>query len=160
MDRAWIERRIPHQGRMCLIDEVVDWSAERILCSSGGHRAADHPLRSHGRLGVACGIELAAQTMAVHGAILAEAGGRREDGSANRPRAGLLASVRGVRMWALRLDDVESNLLCEAVRIMGDQGTALYEFELRSAASRLISGRAAVVLDVAVSLPPAQHHER
>ena len=24
IDRAWIERRIPHQGRMCLIDEVVD----------------------------------------------------------------------------------------------------------------------------------------
>jgi predicted hotdog family 3-hydroxylacyl-ACP dehydratase len=141
IDRAWIERRIPHQGRMCLIDEVVDWSPERIVCVSGGHRAPDHPLRAHGRLGIACGIELAAQTMAVHGAILA-------DGSGDRPRGGLLASVRGVRLWALRLDDLESNLLCEAVRIMGDQGTALYEFELRSSASRLISGRAAVVLDV------------
>jgi hypothetical protein len=30
---------------------------------------------------------------------------------------------------------------------MGDQATALYEFELRSSASRLIGGRAAVVLD-------------
>jgi predicted hotdog family 3-hydroxylacyl-ACP dehydratase len=140
MDRAWIEHRIPHQGRMCLIDGVVDWSASRIVCSSSGHRAADHPLRAHGRLGIACGIELAAQTMAVHGAILAE-------GSADRPRAGLLASVRGVRLWATHLDDVESNLLCEAVRIMGDQGTALYEFELRSSASRLLSGRATVVLD-------------
>jgi predicted hotdog family 3-hydroxylacyl-ACP dehydratase len=140
IDRAWIERRIPHQGRMCLIDEVVDWSAERILCSSGGQRAADHPLRSHGRLGIACGIELAAQTMAVHGALLAE-------GAGDRPRAGLLASVRGVRMWALRLDDIESNLLCEAMRIMGDHHTALYEFELRSAWSRLVSGRAAIVLD-------------
>jgi len=141
LDRAWIERHIPHQGRMCLIDEVVDWSADRIVCSSGGHRAADHPLRAHGRLGIACGIELAAQAMAVHGALLAE-------GAADRPRAGLLASIRGVRMWALRLDDVESDLLCQAVRIMGDQSTALYEFELRSSASRLISGRAAVVLDV------------
>jgi predicted hotdog family 3-hydroxylacyl-ACP dehydratase len=140
IDRAWIERRIPHQGRMCLLDGVVDWSADRIVCSSSGHRAADHPLRAHGRLGIACGIELAAQTMAVHGAILAE-------GSADRPRAGLLASVRGVRLWAARLDDVESDLLCEAVRIMGDQGTALYEFDLRSSQSRLISGRATVVLD-------------
>jgi len=125
---------------MCLLDGVVDWSADRIVCSSSGHRAADHPLRARGRLGIACGIELAAQTMAVHGAILAE-------DTADRPRAGLLASVRGVRLWATRLDDVESNLLCEAVRIMGDQGTALYEFELSSSASRLISGRATVVLD-------------
>jgi predicted hotdog family 3-hydroxylacyl-ACP dehydratase len=140
MDRAWIERRIPHQGRMCLLDGVLDWSAERILCSSSAHRATDHPLRAHGRLGIACGIELAAQTMAVHGALLAE-------DAAGRPRAGLLASVRGVRLWARRLDDVESDLFCEAVRIMGDQATALYEFELRSSASRLIGGRAAVVLD-------------
>ncbi len=140
MGRAWIEQRIPHQGRMCLIDRVIDWSADRIVCSSSVHRAADHPLRAHGRLGIACGIELAAQTMAVHGAALAES-------PAGRPRAGLLASVRGVRFWATRLDDVDSNVLCEAVRIMGDQGTALYEFELRSSASRLISGRAAVVLD-------------
>lgn len=125
---------------MCLIDAVMEWSADRIVCSSSGHRAADHPLRAHGRLGIACGIELAAQTMAVHGAILAEA-------SPGRPRAGLLASVRCVRFWVSRLDDVESDLLCEVLRIMGDEGTALYEFELRSAASRLISGRATVVLD-------------
>jgi predicted hotdog family 3-hydroxylacyl-ACP dehydratase len=139
-DRAWIERRIPHQGRMCLLDAVLDWSADRIVCSSSGHRAADHPLRAHGRLGIACGIELAAQTMAVHGALLAE-------GAAGKPRAGLLASVRGVRLWARLLDDLESDLLCEVVRIMGDESTALYEFELRSSASRLISGRATVVLD-------------
>ena len=139
-DRAWIERRIPHQGRMCLLDAVLDWSADRIVCSSSGHRAADHPLRAHGRLGIACGIELAAQTMAVHGALLAE-------GAAGKPRAGRLASVRGVRLWARRLDDLESDLLCEVVRIMGDESTALYEFELRSSASRLISGRATVVLD-------------
>jgi predicted hotdog family 3-hydroxylacyl-ACP dehydratase len=140
LDRAWIEKRIPHQGRMCLIDAVVEWSADRIVCSSGGHRAADHPMRSHGRLGAACGIELAAQTMAVHGAILAE-------GAAERPRAGLLVSVREVHMRVLRLDDVESGLFSEAVRVLGDAGTALYEFELRSSTSRLMSGRATVVLD-------------
>jgi predicted hotdog family 3-hydroxylacyl-ACP dehydratase len=141
IDRAWIEGHIPHRGRMCLIDEVTEWNAQRIRCVTRGHRAPDHPLRAHGRLGIACGIELAAQAMALHGALLAR-------NSRERPRAGLLASVRGVRIWARRLDDVESDLMCEAVQVMGDQGTALYEFELRSASSRLIGGRAAVVLDV------------
>ena len=140
LDRAWIEQRIPHQGRMCLLDEVIEWNAERIVCSSAGHRAADHPLRANGRLGTVCGIELAAQTMAVHGALLAQA-------SAQRPRAGLLAAVRAVRMRVLRLDDIESSLFCEAVRVLGDRDTALYEFELRSSASSLMSGRATVVLD-------------
>lgn len=140
LNRHWIESHIPHQGRMCLLEEVLDWDADRIRCASGTHRASDHPLRAHGRLGMACGIEIAAQTMAVHGALSADA-------SSSRPRAGLLAGVRGVRMYAARLDDVATDLICEATRVAGDEGTALYEFELRSAESRLLSGRATVVLD-------------
>lgn len=146
LDRAWIERRIPHQGRMCLLDEVLEWSVQRIVCSSTGHRAADHPLRANGRLGTVCGIELAAQAMAVHGALLAQA-------SVQPPRAGLLAAVRAVRMRVPRLDDIESGLLCEAVRVLGDRDSAVYEFELRSSTSSLMSGRATVVLD-AGRFPP------
>jgi predicted hotdog family 3-hydroxylacyl-ACP dehydratase len=138
--RGWIEAHIPHQGRMCLIDEVLEWNPERIRCASGGHRAADHPLRAHGRLGVVCGVEIAAQTMAVHAALIAA----RSDAG---PSAGRLASLRAVRMHVLRLDDVQSELICDAVRMAGDGNTALYEFELRAAARPLLSGRAAVVLD-------------
>jgi predicted hotdog family 3-hydroxylacyl-ACP dehydratase len=140
LNRRWIESHIPHQGRMCLLDEVLHWEDDRIRCASAGHRALDHPLRAHGRLGVACGIEIAAQTMAVHGALSAEA-------SSTRPRAGLLAGVRSVRMYAARLDHVRTDLICEATRIAGDERTAMYEFELRSCDSPLMSGRATVVLD-------------
>jgi len=144
LNRAWIEAHIPHQGRMCLLDEVVSWSSERISCRSGAHRAADNPLRAHGRFGVACGIELAAQAMAVHGALAAGAPDAR-DGPGTKPPAGFLASVRGVRLHVVRLDDVESDLICDALRIAGDQGTILYEFEVRSAALPLLRGRATVL---------------
>jgi predicted hotdog family 3-hydroxylacyl-ACP dehydratase len=73
LNRAWIEARIPHQGRMCLLDEVLDWNAQHIRCRTATHRALDNPLRSHGRLGTACGIEYAAQAMALHGALAGEA---------------------------------------------------------------------------------------
>jgi predicted hotdog family 3-hydroxylacyl-ACP dehydratase len=142
LNRDWIESHIPHSGRMCLLDEVLDWENDRIRCSSGGHRAADHPLRAYERLGIACGIEIAAQTMAVHGALSA-------GDSGSRPRAGLLAGVRNVRMYAARLDDAPADVICEATRLAGDEGTALYEFELSSAGSTLMRGRAAVVLDAA-----------
>jgi predicted hotdog family 3-hydroxylacyl-ACP dehydratase len=160
LDRAWIERHIPHQGRMCLLDEVIDWDADRISCRSGTHRADDHPLRAHGRLGITCGIEYAAQAMAVHGALVAGAleAGRNVPARADSaplhgvpaaftPAAGFLASVRGVQIQVLRLDDVPGDLICHALRVAGDRGTALYEFELRSDAARLLSGRATVVLD-------------
>ncbi len=143
LNRAWIEAHIPHKGRMCLLDEVVDWSAERISCRGGGHRAADHPLRAHGRLGIACGIEFAAQAMAVHGALVSDAIESR-GGAVSTPLAGILASVRGVRLYVARLDDVQSDLICDARRIAGDRGSILYEFELRSATTQLLSGRAAV----------------
>ena len=140
LDRAWIAAHIPHQGRMCLLDEVLHFDAAHISCRSGGHRAPDHPLRAHGRLGAGCGIEFACQAMAVHGALFAPS-------ASAGPRFGFLASVRGVRFYVHRLDDVAGDLICDARRIAGDEGTAVYEFELRSAASPLVSGRAAVVLD-------------
>ncbi len=147
LNREWIEAHIPHHGRMCLLDEVLDWDAQRISCRIGGHRAEDHPLRAHGRLGIVCGIEFAAQAMAVHGALVA-------DGSKAKPKAGFLASVRDARLHVLRLDDVQTDLICDAVRIAGDQGTALYEFELRTAVMCLMSGRATVVLDADYGLKP------
>jgi predicted hotdog family 3-hydroxylacyl-ACP dehydratase len=140
LNRAWIESHIPHQGRMCLIDQVLAWDAERIRCVSGGHRATDHPLRAHGRLGIASGIELASQTMAIHGALSAGASGMK-------PSAGFLASVRGVRFHATRLDDLPGDLICEAVRLASSQGAASYEFVLACDGSALLEGRATVVLD-------------
>ena len=159
LDRTWIERNIPHHGRMCLLDEVVEWDGRHIRCRSGTHRAADHPLRSRDRLGIACGIEYAAQAMAAHGAL--SGGVRAGEGAAlarvdiasgasavrSRPEAGFLASLRDVRMYTLRLDDIEADLICDATLIAGDRGTALYNFTLTSETRTLLSGRATVVFD-------------
>ena len=138
LNREWIAAHIPHQGGMCLLDEVIDWNAVRILCRTATHRAPDYPLRAHGRLGVACGIEYAAQAMALHGAL---AGG----GAVSQ--VGLLAGIRAARFFVLRLDDIESDLICEATRLAGDGLTALYEFALRDEGKILASGRASVVLN-------------
>jgi predicted hotdog family 3-hydroxylacyl-ACP dehydratase len=142
MNRAWIEARIPHQGRMCLLDEVIAWNAHHIRCGTGTHRAPDNPLRSHDRLGIACGIEYAAQAMALHGALASAAPGANA-----ASRVGLLASVRDVRLHALRLDDIESDLICEVTHLAGDNFTAMYEFALRDKDKFLLGGRASVVLD-------------
>ena len=139
MNREWIEARIPHRGRMCLLDEVIEWNAKGVRCRTSTHRSPDNPLRSHQRLGVACGVEYAAQAMALHGAL--SGGGVSQ--------VGLLASVRDVRLFVLRLDDIESDLTCQVTHLAGDDLTALYEFELRDRERSLLSGRATVVLDAA-----------
>jgi predicted hotdog family 3-hydroxylacyl-ACP dehydratase len=132
---------------MCLLDEVIEWDATHIRCRSGTHRAADHPLRSRGRLGMACGIEYAAQAMAAHGALAAGA-------AQARPEAGFLAGVRGVRLQVVQFDDVPGDLLCSAVLLAGDERTALYQFALESGSRQLLSGRATVVFDANKGFTP------
>lgn len=139
LDRAWIAARIPHQGSMCLLDQVVEWTPERIRCTASSHRDPANPLRDNDRLGAACGIEYAAQAMAVHGALLA--------GSDDAPRQGFLASARSVELKADRLDDVAADLDIVAERLSGDGNNVLYGFEVSAAGAVLLIGRAAVILD-------------
>ncbi|WP_395055633.1 3-hydroxylacyl-ACP dehydratase [Polaromonas sp.] len=150
-----IARRIPHQGTMCLLDSVTAWDGDHIMCQASSHQAADNPLRAQGRLGAACGVEYAAQAMAVHGALVAEIRGDGFDADAV-PRAGYLASVRSVSLHVDRLDTVAAPLLISAERITGDNNTVLYSFAVKAGDTALLSGRAVVVLDAAaLSLPPA-----
>lgn len=138
--RDWIAAHIPHRGAMCLLDKVIDWNAQRIRCEARNHASPDHPLRAEGRLAALCGIEYAAQAMAVHGALL-------QSGTATTPRVGYLASVRKVEVRVERLDTLADPLTIEAERIGGDERQVLYEFALRAGDAVLLTGRAAVVLD-------------
>jgi predicted hotdog family 3-hydroxylacyl-ACP dehydratase len=141
LDHAWLLAHLPHQGSMCLLNAVTGWDAQSIRCTATSHRDAANPLRAHGRLGAACGIEYAAQAMAAHGALLAQ--------TDSAPRAGYLVSVRGVELQAVRLDDIATDLEVEAERLSGDANTVLYDFRVSAGGRELLSGRAAVILDAA-----------
>lgn len=144
LDHAWIARHIPHQGGMCLLHSVETWDEHSIRCRAGSHRATDNPLRAYGRLGAACGIEYAAQAMAVHGALLAP-----PDRSC--ARAGYLVSARGVRLHVPRLDDIAADLLIEAVCTTRSANNVIYQFSISAAGHLLLAGRATVVLNADTS---------
>jgi predicted hotdog family 3-hydroxylacyl-ACP dehydratase len=149
-----IARRIPHQGSMCLLERVTAWDANQITCEASSHRAADNPLRAYGRLGASCGIEYAAQAMAVHGALMAKACASAQ-GVLPEPQVGYLASVRSVTLHVERLDDISGPLTIHAERMSGDASTILYSFSLHAGPALLLSGRAIVVLNAAaLALPP------
>ena len=144
--KAAIAALIPHAGAMCLLDSVHFWDRTKILCLASGHRAPDHPLRCGGQLDALCGIEYAAQAMAVHGGLTAAAGGK--------PEAGYLASVRHVICHAARLDLLAGDLEVTATRLAADAAGAVYGFVLRCGPATILEGRAAVVIDA--GRPPAQ----
>jgi predicted hotdog family 3-hydroxylacyl-ACP dehydratase len=147
LDRAWIERHIPHQGDMCLLDEVLTWNPVRVQCRSTTHRDVANPLRAHDRLAAVCGIEYAAQAMAVHGALIAS---RITSSTQSATVAGFLASVRNVNLYANRLDDIEGDLVATAELVTGDEHTVLYDFTVSAGERTLLAGRATIVFNAAL----------
>lgn len=137
---AEIARLIPHQGRMCLLDAVLECSPTRIRCRTRSHRQGSHPLGIEGELPSVAAIEYAAQAMALHGALNAR------EGVVGRP--GYIASARGVRLHVPRLDAVAGELRIEAEHLAGDERQVAYRFAVQDEAGKaLVDGRITVVLD-------------
>ncbi|WDS35413.1 phosphotransferase [Pseudoxanthomonas sp.] len=137
--RETIAALIPHQGLMCLWEEVVSWDDTRIALRSTGHRDAAHPLRSHGRLRAVHLCEYGAQAMAVHGGLLGQASGAPV-------RPGMLVALRGVQLHVDTLDDLPGALEAEAEVLMQGDDSQQYAFRIHHAGSLLAEGRASVVL--------------
>jgi predicted hotdog family 3-hydroxylacyl-ACP dehydratase len=133
-DRAWIERHLPHQGGMSLLDEIVAWDETHVHARTRRHRDADHPLRARGELPAACGIEYGAQAAAAHGALCA----------ARPSGAGFLAGVRSVRLNARRLDDIAGDLEVEAEQLGASDAGVLYSFTVSGDGRVLVTGRVTV----------------
>jgi predicted hotdog family 3-hydroxylacyl-ACP dehydratase len=140
LDREGIAARIPHSGRMCLLESLDGWSTDSVRCTARSHRDPQNPLRCGQALLAPAAIEYAAQAMALHGGLNASAG--------TPPTPGFLASVRGVRLHVARLDDVMGDIEVTAQRLAGDHVQAMYAFALHDAGGRpLVEGRATVILN-------------
>lgn len=137
--QAEIRALIPHAGDMCLLAGVTQWDAARITCVALSHRDAGNPMARNGRIGALCGIEFAAQAMAVHGGLTGLVG--------QRPRAGLLVSVRDVDAKVEFLSDYSEDLQIVAEQLMSETSSVCYSFTLHAGDKELLRGRATVVLD-------------
>lgn len=139
ISQSEIRALIPHAGDMCLLAGVTRWDATQITCIAQSHRDIHNPLARHGRVGALCGIEFAAQAMAVHGSLTGLVG--------QRPRAGLLVSVRDVVAEVEYLSDFTEDLQIGAEQLMAEKSSVCYSFTLHAGETELLRGRATVVLD-------------
>jgi predicted hotdog family 3-hydroxylacyl-ACP dehydratase len=122
-----------------LLDLVKTFDANHIHCSAASHRFPNNPLRENNLLHAVCGIEYAAQAMAVHGALTSQQ-------NTLQPRGGRLASVRSVEIFVTRLDDIEENLDVYATMQMNDENSMMYEFTVSTPAQILLQGKVTVIL--------------
>ena len=136
--KAQWQHLIPHRGAMCLLDRVVDWDDDRIHLVATSHRDRDNPLRSDGMLRAVHLCEYGAQAMAVHGGLLAQRAGAVA-------AAGLLVSLRAVKLHVARVDDLPGDLDVHAGKLLDAGGSWQYAFRIEHAGQVLAEGRAAVV---------------
>lgn len=137
--RAEILSLVPHQGTMCLWDEVLAWDAQTIRLRAGSHRDPAHPLRAGGQLHAVHLCEYGAQAMAVHGGLLAH-----RSGGLTQP--GMLVALRGIELQVARIDDLAEDLECHAGVLARSPASQQYAFSITCAGALLAQGRAAVVL--------------
>jgi predicted hotdog family 3-hydroxylacyl-ACP dehydratase len=128
---------VPHQGAMCLLDEVLEWDAGRIVCAAASHRDPSNPLRGADGLSAIAGVEYAAQAVAAHAVLTMTSSAQRK---------GYLASLRDVICSVERLDTEPGDLAVSANQVAAEAGRLLYDFRIDAGGRELLRGRLSVVL--------------
>jgi len=139
VDKAEIRALIPHSGTMCLLDSVVEWNDDSIVCISETHRDSANPLRRNGLLSALHAFEYGAQAAAVHGGLRARAAG------VTAP-PGYLVALRDAELKVDRLDDIASPLIVRARRLFGEAADTVYECKISADDKLLARGRVTIML--------------
>ena len=139
IEKAEIRTLIPHSGSMCLLDKVINWDDESIVCFTNTHRDPANPLRRDGRLSALHALEYGAQAAAIHGGLRARAAG------ATAPPC-YLAALRDAHVHVTRLDDVASPLEVRAQRLFGEAGNTIYQCDVSASDVRVADARVTIML--------------
>jgi len=137
-DQPVIQELIPHGDSMCLLGRIVSWNERGAILATTTHGDPANPLRRHGRLHAINLCEYGAQAMAVHGGLVARAGGRRL-------MPGLLVSLRDVVLSVSHVEALQGELIIEVERLQDGAAGLQYAFCATHRGETLVRGRAAVI---------------
>ena len=152
MNKLDICKLLPHAGTMCLIDRVLLWDNEHLVAEAESHLQAENPLRNSDSISSIIGVEYAAQTMAVHAALVSTKAKRKENNQADdfKQHKGYLATMRNIKVTADTLDTPGSTnvspLIISVTLLMKDTQGYTYEFNITTHNDELLSGKLTIFL--------------
>jgi len=129
---------IPHAEAMCLLDEILEWDENYVLCQTRSHLLNDNPLRCEAGLSAIQGIEYGMQSMAVHGGLLA-----REKNESAPP--GFAAALRQIQCNVEWLHVYDQPLQVSSRALVLDAGSYIYQFDIKCEQQTLLQGRATIM---------------
>lgn len=126
---------VPHDGAMCLIEDVLRYDPEVISCRASFH-IGSHPLERNGVLPSAVTIEYAAQACAIHGALLEKKG---------HSKPGYLAKIKSTELSVGVLKQAHAPLTIHARRIGSTTQGCLYSFQVQGPQCSLATGTLIII---------------
>ena len=141
LNAADISAALPHGSGMSLLERVVSWCENTIVCEAVSHDRESNPLHLRGALPVITLVEYAAQAAAVHSSLVLSGMGR--------VRPAYIGALKKVSLFSEVIPRHTPVLKVHAsVEMVSDAG-AIYSFEV-VADSVLISGRMVLVIPTSV----------
>ncbi len=140
LDKIAIAERIPHAGEMVLLDSCVSSNSSSLTCTTSSHTDKTNPLRTEKGLLASCGIEYAAQAVALHLALL----------NNNKSGQGLLVGCKNVVCKVRYLDLIDSEMSIKVKHIAGSEllGMLQYSFLLTATSDEqeLLTGELSILI--------------
>lgn len=124
---------------MCLLERLLAWDEQGILCSTLTHRDPANPLWCDGKLAAIHVVEYAGQAAALHGALTQAASDFAEG------LRTLLAGVSYLRCEVDFLDTLNGPMEISAVRELSSVRGSIYYFSVAVNAEQIAQGRFTVM---------------
>ncbi len=148
MNKIEICQLLPHTGNMCLIDHLLSWDNTQLIAQTESHLKQDNPLRQGNTINSIIGIEYAAQTMALHTALLFQKQETQEQEA--QKNSGYLATIRNIQINAeklnISLSDIAQPLIISVYLLMSDTQGYCYKFNISTNDVTLLSGQLTIFL--------------
>jgi predicted hotdog family 3-hydroxylacyl-ACP dehydratase len=134
-----IRELIPHSGSMCLLESVLAWDEQSIVCTSRTHLLPTNPLRRDEKLSAIHAFEYGAQTVAIHGGLRARAAGTSAS-------PGYLAAFRDASVKVGTLDQFTNPLVVRANSLFSDHANSVYKCVISAGDTVVAQGRVTIIL--------------
>jgi predicted hotdog family 3-hydroxylacyl-ACP dehydratase len=130
-----IEQRLPHAGKMSLLNKIIIVDKYTLTAQAKNHLEPHNPLSIKGKINSINGIEYAAQAMALHGSLLSA-----------KVSVGYIASIRNIELKSPFFPKINEPLQIHVVKLMGNKTGFTYQFDVQCQQIELISGKITVFL--------------
>jgi predicted hotdog family 3-hydroxylacyl-ACP dehydratase len=133
IDKSALEQLIPHGQQMCLLDKVLNWDGQHIVCETKSHLSPDNPMLEEGRMEAVALVEYGAQAAAVHAALVQNGVGEH--------KLAYLGAIKQLELRVNCLDKLVGPLFVEANCELNNENGAIYSIAVKSLDQLLIEGR-------------------